>query len=84
VGEYFADKLGGPVGSGIVEELVGLSRFDKLTTLSQPVESLKVERVEGQIPMTQFQNSKQMIRLLFCSMASLPSDRDSPNDAVQL
>ena len=27
-------------------------RFDKLTTLSQPVESLKVERVEGQIPMT--------------------------------
>jgi hypothetical protein len=75
VGEYFADKLGGPVGSGIVEELVGLSRFDKLTTLSQ---------VEGQIPMTQFQNSKQMIRLLFCSMASLPSDRDSPNDAVQL
>ncbi len=35
MGEYFADKLGGTVDSGIVEELVGLSRFDKLTTLSQ-------------------------------------------------
>ena len=30
-----------------------LKRFDKLTTLS---------RVEGQIPMTQIQNSKQLIR----------------------
>jgi hypothetical protein len=29
-----------------------------LTTLSQPVESLKVERVEGQITMTEIQKSK--------------------------
>ena len=28
MGEYFTNKLGGPVGSGIVEELVGLSRFN--------------------------------------------------------
>jgi hypothetical protein len=35
-------------------------RFDKLTTLSQ---------VEGQIPMTQTQNSKQMIRQHLCQMA---------------
>ena len=33
--------------------------FDKLTTLSQPVESLKVEQVEGQITMTEIQNTKQ-------------------------
>jgi hypothetical protein len=32
--------------------------FDTLTTLSQPVESLKVERVEGQITMTEIQNIK--------------------------
>ena len=33
-----------------------IKRFDKLTTLSQ---------VEGQIPMTQMQNSKHMIRIDF-------------------
>jgi hypothetical protein len=35
-------------------------RTHHLTTLSQPVESLKVERVEGQITMTEIQNSKQL------------------------
>ena len=32
-----------------------------LTTLSQPVESLKVERVEGQITMTEIQKSKRLV-----------------------
>ena len=35
-------------------------RAHHLTTLSQPVESLKVERVEGQITMTEIQNPKQL------------------------
>jgi hypothetical protein len=34
-----------------------IKRFDRLTTLSQ---------VEGQIPMTQIQNSKHMIRQHLC------------------
>jgi hypothetical protein len=45
------------------DRLTVLSKVEGLTTLSQPVESLKVERVEGQIPMTQgfrFQVSGQM------------------------
>jgi hypothetical protein len=33
------------------DRLTVLSNVDGLTTLSQPVESLKVERVEGQIKM---------------------------------
>jgi hypothetical protein len=40
--------------------LTVLSQVEGLTTLSQPVESLKVERVEGQIQMTEIQNSKQI------------------------
>jgi hypothetical protein len=36
-------------------------RTHHLTTLSQPVESLKVERVEGQITMIEIQNSKQLV-----------------------
>jgi hypothetical protein len=39
-------------GKGRKIEIPNHKRFDKLTTLSQPVESLKVERVEGQITMT--------------------------------
>ena len=35
-------------------------RTHHLTTLSQPVESLKVERVEGQITMTEIQNPNQL------------------------
>ena len=35
-------------------------RTHHLSTLSQPVESLKVERVGGQITMTEIQNSKQL------------------------
>ena len=35
-----------------------LSRVEGLTTLSQPVESLKVERVQGPITMTEIQNPK--------------------------
>jgi hypothetical protein len=37
-------------------------RTHHLTTLSQPVESLKVERVEGQITMTEIQNSTRLSR----------------------
>jgi len=40
------------------DRLTVLSKVEGLTTLSQPVESLKVERVEGQITMTEIQNSK--------------------------
>jgi len=46
------------------DRLTVLSRVEGLTTLSQPVESLKVERVEGQIPMTQIQNSTLLSRNL--------------------
>ena len=35
-------------------------RTHHLTTLSQPVESLKVERVEGQITITEIQIPKQL------------------------
>jgi hypothetical protein len=39
------------------DRLTVLSKVEGLTTtLSQPVESLKVERVEGQITMTEIQN----------------------------
>ena len=47
-------------------------RTHHLITLSQPVESLKVERVEGQITMTEIQNSTRLsssqakqLRLIF-------------------
>jgi len=39
-------------------QIANIKRFDKLTTLSQAVESRKVERVEGQFPMTK-------IRMIF-------------------
>jgi hypothetical protein len=35
-----------------------LSNVEGLTTLNQPVESLMVERVEGQITMTEIRNPK--------------------------
>jgi hypothetical protein len=37
------------------DRLTVLSSVEGLTTLSQPVESLKVERVEGQYPNSNFQ-----------------------------
>jgi hypothetical protein len=40
------------------DRLTVLSRVEGLPTLSQPVESLKVERVEWQITKTEIQNSK--------------------------
>ena len=44
------------------DRLTVLSKVEGLTTtLSQPVESLKVERVEGQITMTEIQNPKQLV-----------------------
>jgi len=43
------------------DRLTVLSKVEGLTTLSQPVESLKVERVEGQITMTKIQNSKHVL-----------------------
>jgi hypothetical protein len=36
-------------------QITNLKWFGKLTTLSQPVESLKVERVEGQYPNSKLQ-----------------------------
>jgi hypothetical protein len=42
------------------DRLTVLSKAEGLTTLSQPVESLKVVRVEGQITMTEIKNSKQL------------------------
>ena len=38
-------------------------RTHHITTMSKPVESLKVERVEGQITMTKIQNSKPVYDL---------------------
>jgi hypothetical protein len=43
------------------DRLTVLSSVEGLTTLSQPVESLKVERVEGQITMTEIQNIKPVL-----------------------
>jgi len=43
------------------DRLTVLSRVEGLTTLSQPVESLKVERVEGQITRIEIQNPKLVI-----------------------
>ena len=46
------------------DRLTVLSKVEGLTTtLSQPVESLKVERVEGQITMTEIQNPKQTLNI---------------------
>jgi hypothetical protein len=39
------------------DRLTVLSKVEGLTTLSQPVESLMVERVEGQISMTKIQSA---------------------------
>ncbi len=47
-------------------------RTHHLTTLSQPVESLKVERVEGQITMTKIQNNSSIVIHYFFSSV-LPS-----------
>jgi len=47
-----------PWFDGPFDRLMVLSEVEGLTTLSQPVESLKVERVEGQITMTEIQKSQ--------------------------
>jgi hypothetical protein len=44
-----------------VRQAHGPEQSRRLTTLSQPVENLKVERVEGQIPITEIQNSKPVL-----------------------
>jgi hypothetical protein len=37
VSQYFADKLGGPIGPGVVEELVGLIGFDDLPLIQKMI-----------------------------------------------
>jgi len=54
------------------DRLTVLSRVEGLTTLSQPVESLKVERVEGQITMTKIQNNSSIVIHYSFTLSYLP------------